>query len=187
MRVTSSRSERSPRHVLTGAAWMQRRFFLARDRVRIRFRIRIRARIRARGRGRGRVRARVRIRIRGRTHDPSTHVTSSPEPPVALIGFDDSPSSETLTAEQCNKWHHTTRPRYSPSPPPESVMLKERGKHCSAGRAGFDNVPHESSGSASPPAHCHTGLRRPGTPSRGPFITMSPRFPEDCLSFDTTL
>ncbi len=42
-------------------------------------------------------------------------------------------------------------------PPPESVMKKESGKHCSAGRAGFDNVPHETSGSASPPAHCHTG------------------------------
>jgi hypothetical protein len=39
-----------------------------------------------------------------------TPVTSAPVPPVALIGIDDSPSPQTLTAEQCNKWHHALRP-----------------------------------------------------------------------------
>ena len=42
-------------------------------------------------------------------------MTSSPEPPVALIGDSGSPSPETPTAEQCNKWHHATRPR-APAP-----------------------------------------------------------------------
>ncbi len=48
-------------------------------------------------------------------------MTSSPEPPVALIGTDDLPSLKRLTAEQCNKWRHATRPWYAPSPPPETL------------------------------------------------------------------
>ena len=40
----------------------------------------------------------------------STTVTSSPVPPVALIGIDDSPMPQRFTAEQCNKWHHAVRP-----------------------------------------------------------------------------
>ena len=40
----------------------------------------------------------------------STPVTSSPVPPVALIGINDSPMPQRLTAEQCNKWHHAVRP-----------------------------------------------------------------------------
>ena len=51
------------------------------------------------GSGRGRIRGRGRIhnrdRDRDRAHDPSTPVTGSPEPPVALIGIDDYPSPKS--------------------------------------------------------------------------------------------
>jgi hypothetical protein len=51
--------------------------------------------------------------------------------------------------------HHATLVRAV-----SSTRNHEGSQHAeksSPGRAGFDNVPHETSGSAYPPAHCHTG------------------------------
>jgi len=71
--------------------------------------------------------------------------------------------------------------------PRSRTPSKPRRKHASLGVPGLTICPIKLPALRSVPLIVTPGTGALGTHSRGPFITMSPRFPGDRLSFDTTL
>ncbi len=108
----------------------------------------------------------LRFRIlRFRPPDPSTTVTSSPEPPLALFGDTAVNADETMVPNNAKGWHHAIRPgsAIEASSGPETVTAK---KNPAASRGvGF-------SGLSVTPA---MGLTAESSPYRRPFLRLLSR------------